>query len=371
VTAPIHPLFDPAAFRIGPGIAHLCAGGETPFLRRHDQALCRYAIDKSNGEAGRHAQAAEVDRTRALAASMWGVAIEDIGLVSSVAEGVSMLIESINWHPGDNAVFDENEYPSVIAPLLVAGAAEVRLASPARPMAMLVDARTRLIGASHVSYLHGARVDLPALRRLADRVGALLVVDHTQAAGAMPIAAEIADFAFAATYKWLLGMTGVAIAYWNRARQPGWAPRSAGWHSLGDSVRPNWHSVPGLRADAMRFCRGNPAHGPVYVLAGALDYLRGFDPSDVQRHIQGCTAALLDGLQHLGIVSTTPADPARHGASVCFESPNAAALAARLAERGVLVWNGRGRVRISVHGYNAAGDVEACLAALGTLRALA
>lgn len=370
MTAPSTPLFDPADFRIGAGIAHLCAGGETPFLYRHDAVLHRYAIDKSNGEAGRHAQEAEVDRARGLAAATWGVAIEDIGLVSSVAEGVSMLIESIDWRPGDSAVFDENEYPSVIAPLLVAGAAEVRLASPARPMATLVDARTRLIGASHVSYLHGARADLPALRALADRVGALLVVDHTQAAGAMPIAAEIADFAFAATYKWLLGMTGVAIAYWNRARQPGWMPRTAGWHSLGGTARPSWDAVPTLRADAMRFCRGNPAHGPVYVLASALDYLRRFDPSDVQRHIQGCTAALLAGLQDLGIASTTPTDPARHGASVCFESARAAEITARLAERGVLVWNGRGRVRISVHGYNALSDVQACLAALSTLRDL-
>ena len=29
--------------------------------------------------------------------------------------------------------------------------------------------------------------------------------------------------------------------------------------------------------DAMRFTRGNPAHGPVYVLADALDYLARFD----------------------------------------------------------------------------------------------
>jgi hypothetical protein len=65
VSAPARPLFDPAEFRIGAGIAHLCAGGETPFLRRHDAALRRYAVDKSNGEAGRHAQEAEVERARA------------------------------------------------------------------------------------------------------------------------------------------------------------------------------------------------------------------------------------------------------------------------------------------------------------------
>lgn len=370
MSAPAAPMFDPADFRIGAGIVHVCAGGETPFLYRHDEALRRYAIDKSNGEAGRRAQEAEVERARSLASAMWAVPVEEIGLVPSVADGMSMLVESLDWRPGDNACFDENEYPSVIAPLLVSGAAEIRLASRDRPMETLVDARTRLIGSSHVSYLHGARADLARLRALADRVGAVLAVDHTQAAGTMPIAASVADFAFAATYKWLLGTTGVALAYWNRARQPDWAPRTAGWYSLGSTARPHWDAVPPLRADAMRFCRGNPAHGPVYVLAEALGYLRGFDPASVHRHIQGLTTALLAGLDELGIATTTPADPARHGASVCFESPRAGEIGERLAERGVLAWNGRGRMRFSLHGYNDASDVEKTLEALKALRNL-
>ena len=50
------PLFDPADFRLPAGVAHVCAGGETAFLHRHDQALLAYARDKSLGEPGRHAQ---------------------------------------------------------------------------------------------------------------------------------------------------------------------------------------------------------------------------------------------------------------------------------------------------------------------------
>jgi hypothetical protein len=49
----IAPLFDPAAFRIAPGIAHLCAAGETPFLRQHDAAFAAYAADKSDGPGGK------------------------------------------------------------------------------------------------------------------------------------------------------------------------------------------------------------------------------------------------------------------------------------------------------------------------------
>ena len=35
------PLFNRADFRIPEGVAHLCAGGEPPFLFTHDDALRR------------------------------------------------------------------------------------------------------------------------------------------------------------------------------------------------------------------------------------------------------------------------------------------------------------------------------------------
>jgi cysteine desulfurase / selenocysteine lyase len=364
----MRPLFDPAEFRLPPGITHVCAGGETAFLRRHDAALARYAEDKSAGPGGRHAQDAEVDRARDLVAASWGVERGDIGFVSSVAEGVSLLVESLDWREGDNVVVDPDEYPSLVAPVALQRhrPIEIRTARADDPAALAAsaDARTRLIAISHVSYLTGTRHDLAAIRRVADGVGALLVVDHTQAAGYLPIRADLADFAFAATYKWLLGMTGTAIAYWNRARQPNWAPSTAGWHSIEGMARPDYAAGLRLRPDAMRFTRGNPAHAAVYVLASALDYLGQYEPAGVQAHVQALTTALHARLAEAGIPSTTPADPARHGASICIAHPQAAALTEALARRGVWAWNGRGRIRFSFHGYNGGADVDRIMEAL-------
>ena len=44
--------------------------------------------------------------------------------------------------------------------------------------------------------------------------------------------------------------------------------------------------------------------------------------------------------------------------------PDAPELAARLAERRVLVWGSDGRIRVSVHLYNDAADVRAFFRAL-------
>ena len=100
------------------GIAHLCAGGESACLHRHATAFSRYLRDKGSGMAGRVAQEGEIARARASIARSWGVDTASIGFVGNVAEGVSIVAESLDWRDGDNLVVDANEYPSVVGPFL-------------------------------------------------------------------------------------------------------------------------------------------------------------------------------------------------------------------------------------------------------------
>ncbi len=351
------PLYPPAAFGVPPGVAHLCAGGEPPFLESHARAFALYARHKSAGYAGRDAQGEEILRVRRLLAEDWGAPVEEIGFVSSVAEGVSMLAESMDL-AGGNVVAADIEYPSMIGPFARLPGVELRLAEGLGGIAQMVDANTRVILASDISNLTGEAADLEGLRLLADRVGAALVVDHTQAAGWKRIRVGIADFAFSACYKWLLGTTGIAVAHWNRARQPDWAPSTQGWFSV---ATPTDWSAPRLKPDAMRFCRGNPAFLPLYVLGNALDFARGYDPAQVEAHVHKLSADLRQGMIAAGITPTTPAN---HGANVCMAHPESDAVVAAMAEDGVMAWGGRGRLRFSLHAYNGSADVAQALDAL-------
>lgn len=360
------PLFDPGAFRIPSGAVHVCAGGETPVLRAQAAALERHAEDKSRGPASRPLLDEEAERLRARLAAFWRVAPEEIGLVSSVAEGMAILAESLDWRAGDSVVIAADEYPSVVAPLALRRGVELRLADMMDPAAVAAaaDGRTRMIALSAVSMVDGRRHDLAALRRVADAAGAMLVVDFTQASGWMPIEAGIADFAFSACYKWMLGITGIAVAHWNRARQPAWAPASAGWYSVAMPGAPDWRQPVALRPDAVRFTRGNPCHAGVYAMHAAMDFLEPIPQRAVQAHVMALSAGLLDRLAEAGIATTTPREPARHGANVCLAHPRAAAIVAAMAARGVLAWNGRGRIRFSFHGYNHAGELDRIMDAL-------
>ena len=177
---------------------------------------------------GRSKQERQVEDARVAMARLWSVQPADIGFVSNVAEGVSIVAESIDWHEGDAIAINAQEYPSVVGPIALRRQPAIRLhqarGTEPRRLASCVDRSTRIIAASYVSYLTGERTDLGALRTLADGVGALLLVDFTRASGYLPIDASVADFAFSACDKWMLGITGVAVAYWNRERQPDWSP---------------------------------------------------------------------------------------------------------------------------------------------------
>ncbi len=363
-------LFDPADFEIPEGCVSVCTGGESPFLRSHAEAYSRYAADKGNGSMGRTAIDERVHAARARLAGMWHTSEDRIGFSPSVADGMSLLAESLALRPGDSVVFAEQEYPSVVMPFLALSRRrgfQVRLAPNASQIPNFVDHGVKLIGASHVSYLNGGRVEIAGLRELADSVGALLAVDFTQAAGYTPIHADLCDFAFSSCYKWLLGTTGVAVAYWNRARQPDWRPNTAGWHSIRPSSiggGPGYAAGVALKEDAMCFARGNPAHLPIYVLDNALQYLSRFAVETVDAHVHLLTTALLRGLRNLGFPVITPDEPDAHGASVAFEAPDSERLTDTLAGSGILAWGGVGRVRFSFHGFNAPEDVSSILTAL-------
>ncbi|KAL4962420.1 PLP-dependent transferase [Aspergillus stella-maris] len=366
------PLFPVDSFQIPSGTTHVCAAGETPALKPHNAAFTRYMTDKSSGHVGPASKNVQIDHVRSVIAKEWKVSTPEIGFASSVADAVSMLLESLDWKEGDNVALDADDFPSLIAPFAVKsqgnkerGSADIPAVRYANPQELsgAVDSQTRLIAVSYVSYLNGARVNLSHYRAVADSVGAILVVDYSQAAGYMAIDATIADFAFTACHKWLLGVTGAAIACWNKTRQPSWKPSTAGWHSLDiGHPRPDWGKEEvRFRDDALCFTRGNPSHLSIYLLRESVDFLSQWDAVDIEKHVLGLSGALLEGLEKEGIHSSTPWDRDQHAGNVTVHCDGATEIVNGLRNAGIYAWNSNGRVRFSFHGYNCFRDVDRVL----------
>ncbi len=352
-------------------VVHLAAGGQTPSLKSHLAALERFATAKGTGLRGQAQNQETRARVAQRVARLIGCQWDDVGFPSSVAHGVALVAESLDWRPGDNVVLEAWEFPSLLYPWLPLRerGVEVRLLQPENWQVPLervraaVDARTRVLALSHVSYLTGERRDLAAYAAIARAAGALFVVDASHSLGVVPVYAPHADFLFSCCYKWLLGTQGVAVAYWNRARLPRWRPRTAGWHSA--EPRPPLDQGDLQLADTgVVFEPGNPNFVGLYVLDNALDYLLAVGDAAIERHVLALSGEVRRRLAALGVPLMTPEAPERRAGNIAFSAANAAEIRKALEAQGVLVTGEDGRVRISVHLYNDLEDVERGLAAL-------
>jgi cysteine desulfurase / selenocysteine lyase len=347
------------------GVAHLAAGGETPMLRRHLEAAARFAADKGGGMAGRERFWGVRERACARLGALLGLDPGDIALLGSASQGIGQVVSSFAWRPGDSVVVGETEFPSGVFGLarLRALGVEVRVV-PARDWRLDVeelvaacDGSTRLVYASHVSYLTGQRLDLERLSAGVHRAGAALLLDATHSLGVMPVPGHLADFVVSSCYKWLLA-THMGVLAWNRRARADFMPLGVGWRSggAGESL-----SEYRLHADAARAEVGNPNHLDVYILESALDYLHALGPERVAAHALGWGGLLRERLARLGLPVITPEPEAERAGNVCVAHADGEAAAARAAERGVLLWGGEGRLRLSVHCYVTPEDIERAL----------
>ena len=309
------------------GIVHLAAGGESPPLKAQRQAMLDYHAAKGLsgvGAPGASAKQAVYERCKTNAAIILGLRPEEIAFTSSVAEAASQIALSLPWEPGDVVVVEDAEFLSSLLPWtrLAYRGVEVRRVRHAAwtpdeaHIAAALDGRVRIIAVSQVNHLTGVHHNLEALRALADRAGAWLYLDASHAAGAVPVPGRLADFTVSATYKWLLGLQGVALLGWNRDRVPELEPAIAGWRSVEEGLTAV-DGVPPWKATAERLEAGNPPWLALYYLDVALSYLNALGGERIAAHVRALSERMHSGLAALGLPLATPADPRWRAGNTC------------------------------------------------------
>ncbi len=354
---------------------HLCTGGESPMLKTHQDVLARFLHDKSFGEEARHRIEATRNRCQQKAAQLFGVEAEEITFVSSASEGINIIANALEWQKGDNVVIVDVEFPSDVLPWakLQAQGVELRIVPhnnwviSVDDIAAQIDNRTRIVNVSQVSYFTGQRLPLPELSDLVRASNALLIIDATHAAGSVDVAASYADIVVSSCYKWLLGVHGTAVFYWNRQRLPDLQPPFVGWNT--GAIHATWEDpttcIP--RPNADRFVPGNPSFIGIYILDNALDHILDIGINAIEQHNLHLSGLVWEGAMHKEVEMMTPAAPQSRAGNVCFLVEDTSGLGQRLEQNNIRIWGGYGgvnRIRVSTHLYNSEEDVERFLAAL-------
>lgn len=353
-------------------LAYFYTGAEGPPLRGQRAAALRYLDDKADGEAGRLRAESELDRVRKHAAAMLSGRTSAVALLGNTSEALYRLVSTIQFAPGDNVITSDIEFPSGVLTLLALReqGVQVRIirsrdgAVSPEDVAAHLDERTRLIIASHVSYITGARIDAPAIAALARRNRTAFILDATQSLGVLQVDAADADAIVCSTYKWLLGPHGMGLLHLTRPEAFGDRADGAGWRSVTDVFAPDRLEAIHLHPDARRFELGFPSFPSAYLLAESMATLRTVDADAMQRHAMEISGALLAGLAGQGYTLLTPPEPHRRGTNISVVADDGAHLAKQLFRSGVRAWGGDGRLRFSVHGFNTHAEVETALRVL-------
>jgi selenocysteine lyase/cysteine desulfurase len=203
---------------------------------------------------------------------------------------------------------------------------------------------------SAVQSSDGRIADTDAVLEAAARVGALTVVDSTQATGWLPLPVCRIDATVCSAYKWLCCPRGTAFMVTSPRLRTHLLPHAAGWFAA-DDVHAGYYGSPLRLADNSRRFDVSPAW---FAWVGAAVSLRALDEVGMVA-IHAHDVALADALRaELGRQPT--------GSAIVSIAGND--LERELGRRGIKAATRADGCRLSFHLYNDADDVAAAAAAL-------
>lgn len=298
---------------------------------------------------------AEAEKARTAFARIIQAEAEEIALLPSVSLAAAQVARGLSWNEGDNLVIGASHFRSNLFPWmqLKERGVEIRYVEPrngchfASDFELQTDHHTRLIVCSSVQSTNGHRIDLEALLQTADQHSSLTFVDATQQVGSLVFDAKKFDFVAVSGYKWLLNPRGTAYLYVKREHIERMEPIAPGWKSHPQPYS-NYYGGPLDHDDTARRFDQSLAW-PLWVgSARALDFILEVGTAEIEERNLALSSALCEALElpktGSSIVGVRVSDPT--------------AVAAGLAEQGVVASLRSEFVRLAFHLFNNFEEVE-------------
>ncbi len=203
----------------------------------------------------------------------------------------------------------------------------------------------------------GYRIDLDALKELTARPDCWLVIDASQALGAIDIDVDGIDALFSCSHKWILGMRGLGHLYVEPSLRELFDPITPGWKATEAPMSSFYGPVMNLSATASKFDASTPWFNPLVDVEG----LRIIDSVGI-KEIESHNMALVDELESRGV--TIPFARANRSSIVSFDVADSDATIKAFERDDVIASARAGRVRVSMHLYNTVEDVDRLVAAI-------
>jgi cysteine desulfurase / selenocysteine lyase len=297
-------------------------------LERHNANVAR-AMHQLGAESS---EAFEAARDR-VAAFVKAPSRDEVIFTKNASEALNLVANTLAWRgdlqvgEGDEVVITEMEHHSNIVPwqlLTERTGATLRwfgLTDEGRldlsNIDELITERTKVVSLTWVSNMLGT---INPVREIADRahaVGAIVVVDASQAVPQLPVdvVASGADVLVFTGHK-VVGPTGIGVL-WGRREVLEQLPPFLGGGEMIETVRMERSTYAGI---PHKFEAGTPPIVEAVGLGAAVDYLDHVGMEAVHAHEQAITGYALEGLQSVpGLTVMGPLDAASRGGAISFE----------------------------------------------------
>ncbi len=258
---------------------------------------------------------------------------DEVIFTKNATEGLNLLSNTMAWpgplevRAGDRVVITEMEHHSNIVPwqlLTERKGAELRWFGLTDDGQLdlsnideLITENTKVVSLVWVSNMLGTVNPVAEIARRAHEVGAVVVLDASQAAPQLPIDVQAvdADLLVFTGHK-VTGPTGIGVL-WGKADLLGQLPPFHGGGEMIETVKMERSTYAGI---PHKFEAGTPPIVEAVGLGTALDYISEIGLEHIHRHEQAITGYLLEGLATLpGITVLGPGEVSSRGGAVSFE----------------------------------------------------
>jgi selenocysteine lyase/cysteine desulfurase len=366
-------------FDIPAGIAYFNTAYNSPLLNSSRTALVRASHAKSHPWERPPADFfSDAERIRELAAGLFGGDAEGYAVVPAASYGLSAAARAVQstLKAHDRIVVLDEEFPSNVLPwrrvALETGAVVATVPTPAdgdwTTATLAVIAKgARVASLSPCHWTNGTRLDLVAIGQACRAARTTLVLDATQALGAMPfdMAAVRPDFLVSAGYKWLLCPYGVGLMYvsaeWRNARplEETWLARvnAADFSALVDYSD---EYMPGAR----RFDVGEKCTAILPGAITALEQLQAWGVGNVARALGEINDRIAARLEALGFALPPASQRCPHIVGARLPQGFTGDFVGSLRAQHVFISQRGSSIRVAPHLHVTEPDVEQLFVAL-------
>ncbi len=301
-------------------------------LERHNANIAR-AMHQLGAES---TEAFEGARDK-VAAFLGAPERDEVIFTKNASEALNLVANTLAWKsdlqvgPGDDVVITEMEHHSNIVPwqlLTQRTGATLKWFGVTDDGRLdlsniddLITERTKVVSLTWVSNMLGTINPIAEVARKAHAVGAIVVVDASQAAPQLPIdlaampVEERPDLLVFTGHK-VVGPTGIGVLWGSRAVLDQLPPFLGGGEMI-ETVRMEASTYAGI---PHKFEAGTPPIVEAIGLGAAVEYLGHIGLDAIHAHEQAITGYALQGLQSVkGLTVLGPLDPAARGGAIAFE----------------------------------------------------